>query len=215
MNQNEKPALLKALELIVASPEAIKKETDKLILKFNTKYSGRKTENEIQKLIAKKIISNYSYYCAYSGGATSLTGIVPGIGTITSAVGGASADIVLCMKFQIEMIMSLAHLHKHEIETEEGKRLCFLIAGLGAINKATQKGGQEIGSKAFIKMLKQYLKGSTLTAVKEVFKKVGITFTRKSLEKSIPFGIGCALSISINKGIALYAGNKGQAFFSA
>lgn len=213
--QNDKPALLKALEIIVASPESIKKETDNLIKKFQKKYSGNKTDETIHSLVAKKIISNYSYFCAFYGGATSLTGIVPGVGTITSAVGGASADIVLCMKYQIEMTMALAHLHDHDIESEEGKRICFLIAGLGAINKATCKSGQEIGTKAFIKIIRQYLKGSTLTAVKEVFKKVGITFTRKSLEKSIPFGVGCVLGITINKGMALYVGNKGQAFFSA
>ena len=36
-------------------------------------------------------------------------------------------------------------------------------------------------------MTQQYLKGATLIAVKEIFKKVGITFTRKAVEKAIPF----------------------------
>lgn len=215
MNQGNQPTLLKVLEVIVATPESIKKETDNLITKFQNKYSENKTNEEIQNLVAKKIISNYSYFCAYSGGLTGLSGVIPGVGTLVSAIGGASADLTICIKFQIEMTMALAHFYKHDIETEEGKRICYLIAGLGAINKATQQSGKTVGSKAFIKIVRQYLKGPTLKAVKEIFKKLGLTFTRKSLEKSIPFGIGCILGLTINKGMALYVGNKSQAFFSA
>lgn len=63
-------------------------------------------------------------------------------------------------------------------------------------------------------MIQQYLKGSTLQAVKEIFKKVGVTFTRKALEKSIPYGVGVIIGFSANKGLTWYVGKKAKDFFA-
>lgn len=52
------------------------------------------------------------------------------------------------------------------------------------------------------------LKGATLQAVKEIFKQVGITFTKKSLERAIPFGIGVVIGVAANKALTLYVGHK-------
>ncbi|WP_203390012.1 EcsC family protein [Chromobacterium violaceum] len=212
--QNDKPVLLKAIELILANPEDIKNETTSLIQKFKNHHS-KKSEEEIRKLVIDKIISNYSYYAAFSGGATALTGVIPGLGTAISAFGGATADAALCMKYQIEMTMALAVAYGHDILLEEEKRLCLIIAGLGTVNEAAKEGGKAMASKAFINMTKQYLKGATLKAVKEIFKKVGIIFTRKALEKSIPFGVGVIIGFTANKGLTWYVGSKAHDFFES
>jgi len=210
---DDKPALLKAIEIVLAEPENIVKEVQVISRKYYDKYEGRKTKSEIQEIITDHIISNYSYYTAFSGGATALTGVIPGLGTVVSAIGGASADTVLCMKWQIEMTMAIAVVYGHDITIEEEKRLCFIIAGLGTINEAAKEGGKAVGAKAFIKMTQQYLKGATLQAVKEIFKKVGITFTRKAAEKAIPFGVGVIIGFSANKGLTWYVGSKATDFF--
>jgi len=90
---------------------------------------------------------------------------------------------------------------------------CYLVSCLGAINEAVKEGGKSVGSKAFIKMTEQYLKGATLTAVKEVFAKVGITFTRKAVQKALPFGVGAVISFSANKGMSWYIGQRAKDFF--
>lgn len=208
-----KPALLKAIEVILAKPEDIKKEVITLQEKYKKSYSGKKTDEEIRKMIAKKIVSNYSYVTSFIGGATGLTSVIPGLGQVIAAFGGATADTALTLKYQIEMVMALAVVFDHDIAIEEEKRLCMIIAGLGAINEAAKQGGKALGSKAFIKSLQQYLKGPTLQAVKEIFKKVGITFTRKGLEKAVPFGIGVVIGATANKGLAVYVGNRAIDFF--
>ncbi len=109
--------------------------------------------------------------------------------------------------------MAIAYLYEHDISLEEEKRMCFLIAGLGAINQAAQEGAREVGSKAFAKMAQQYLKGPTLAAVKEIFKKVGVTFTRKGLEKAIPFGVSVVVGFSVNKTLTWYVGVKARDFY--
>lgn len=213
-NGNDKPVLLKAIELVLADPADIKKETISLKEKFQKWHSDSKSEDEINALIADKIISNYSYYAAFVGGATALTGVIPGLGTIIATFGGATADVALSMKYQIEMTMAIATVYDHNIEIEEEKRLCLIVAGLGAINEATKEGGKQVSTKAFVKMTQQYLKGATLQAVKEIFKKVGVTFTRKAVEKAIPFGIGVIIGFSANKGLTWYVGSKAQDFFT-
>jgi hypothetical protein len=84
---------------------------------------------------------------------------------------------------------------------------------MGTINDAFKGGAKEIGSKAFVKMAKQYLKGATLQAIKEIFKKIGINFTRKALEISLPFGIGVFIGFTANKALTIYVGNKAKDFF--
>jgi len=213
-NKNEdKPKLLQAIEVILAKPENIKDETNQLINKYK-KSHPKLDDNELKEKISDKIISNYSYLSAFSGATTALTGVVPGIGTAVAITGGASADAIASMKFQIEMTMAIATVYEHDILIEEEKRICYLVAGLGAINESTKGVGKNLGSKAFIKIVKDKLKGATLQAVKEIFKKLGITFTRKALEKAIPFGIGVIIGFSANKGLTWYVGTKARDFFS-
>jgi uncharacterized protein (DUF697 family) len=212
-NSDDTPALLKAIEIIIASPETIQKDVRQMEEKYYKKYSSKMTEEQIQDRIADHIVSNYSYYTAFTGGATALTGVVPGLGTVIASIGGAAADAAVSMKWEIEMVMALAAVYGRDITIEEERRVCFLIAGLGVLNNAAKKGSAEVSSKAMVKMVQQYLKGPTLVAVKEVFKKVGLTFTRKSLEKAIPFGIGVVIGFSANKGLTWYVGKKARDFY--
>lgn len=213
-NDNDKPVLLKAIELVLADPKDIHREAQALLVKFQEAHRS-KSETEVRDLVAKKIISNYSYFAAFAGGATALTGVVPGLGTAIAAFGGATADAALSMKYQIEMTMALASIYGHNILLEEEKRICLIVAGLGAINETAKEGGKAVGSKAFIKMTQQYLRGATLQAVREIFRKVGITFTRKAVEKAIPFGIGVVIGFSANKGLTWYVGSKARDFFAS
>lgn len=211
--QDDKPKLLQAVELVLADPADIKREVLALRKEFEKKHDRSKPSSQISEKLADKVISNYSYYTAFVGGATALTGVVPGLGTVLAAFGGATADAALSMKYQIEMTMALAVVFGHDIEIEEEKRLCLLIAGLGAINQATKEGGKAMGKKALVKLVQQHLKGATLVAVKEVFKKLGVVFTRKAVEKAIPFGVGVVIGFTANKSLTAYVGRRAKHFF--
>ncbi|MDQ3238431.1 MAG: hypothetical protein M3Q54_12975, partial [Actinomycetota bacterium] len=54
----DKPRLLKAIELILTNPADIKAATLKLIDQYKAKHGSKKNEEEIQEMVAKKIISN-------------------------------------------------------------------------------------------------------------------------------------------------------------
>jgi len=213
-SSNDKPVLLKAVELVLAEPADIKRETESLLKKFAKEHPSKST-TEVRSLVVKKIISNYSYFAAFSGGATALTGIVPGLGTALATFGGATVDVALSMKYQIEMTMAIAVAYGHDILVEEKKRVCMMVAGLGTIAEAGKEGGKSLASKAFIRLAKEYLTGSTLQALKEIFKKIGIIFTQKAAVKAIPFGVGVVIGFTANKGLAAYVGRKARDFFEA
>jgi|ERR1051326_2777753 hypothetical protein len=212
-NSNDKPAILRAIEIILADPKVIRDTALALLEEYKRRYTEDRKPEEIADLVADKIISNYSYFAAFAGGATALAGVIPGLGSVIAAFGGATADIALTMKYQIEMAMAIATVYGHDITDDEEQRLCFLVAGLGVTAEAGKKGATAASTKAFVKMMQQYLKGATLQMVKEVFKKIGITFTRKAAEKAIPFGVGVIISFSANKGLTWYVGIKAKAFF--
>ena len=62
-------------------------------------------------------------------------------------------------------------------------------------------------------MLRQYLKGTALQAVKQAFRRAGVTFTRKALEKAIPFGIGAGIGGVANYGLTRYVGRQAKQWF--
>lgn len=205
--------LLQAVRPLLANPVEIRRATLKLKEKYLLRYSGTRSEEKINDMVVRKIISNYSYYSAFTGGATSLTGVVPGLGTVLAVFGGATADMALTMKYQIEMTMAIATVYGHDINLDEEERLCYLIAGLGTINEALKNRGKEGGKKLFMELVKKYGSSASAQAVKEVFKKVGITLSRKMVEKAIPFGVGAVIGFSANKALTWYVGRRARQFF--
>lgn len=214
-NSDKEPQskLLKVVEAIAISPEEAKKivkQYREAILKRKPKAS----ESELKELIAKKIVKRYSNYSGISGGITSLSSVVPGVGTAISVTGGALADASYCMKIQVDMCMCLAETFEWDVSSEDARQLSFLIAAGGALEKAGSEVAVQLASKAGVNMLKMYLKGPVLVTIKELFMKIGFNFTRKALEKSLPFGIGVAISSSANYALTRYVGYVATQWFT-
>ena len=181
--------LLRAVESIAISPEDAMAIANGYLAQSKAKHAGD-SEHAHQLRAANKIIGRYSRLATMVGGASALPGIIPGIGTALSIVGGASADSLLCIKLQVDMCMCLAAAFNYDITSEDGRHLAFLLAATGSAQRAGVSTGAKLGSKAGVNLLRQHLKGPALQAVKEAFKRIGITFTRKAAERAIPFGIG-------------------------
>jgi uncharacterized protein (DUF697 family) len=213
--QKGKPALLKAIELILAHPSDIKRKVQRLKAKYLQRYSNTVNEPAINDWMADKLISTYSTKAGISGGATAFIGIIPGMGTAIEIFGGATADIALCMKFQIEMTMALADLYGQDIESEEGKRRHFIIAGLGTINMEAVKQGGEQAAKLFTRIVQRYVQESSFEAVRIIFRKVTITLSKRALQKAIPFGIGAIIGFTSNKTFTWVVGQRAKEFFAS
>ena len=203
---------LRAVEIIAINPQDAKDIARKYILQCKQKFQNL-SEDDIQERVADKIIQRYVNLCTASGGVTALSSIIPGLGTALAMVGGGLADGVVCMKFQVDMCLCLAETFGYDINDADAKHISFYIASGGALNKAGQEVGIQLGTKMGVRLLRQYLKGAILQSIKELFKRLGIIFTRKALEKALPFGIGVVVGASANRAMTRYVGKQAKKFF--
>lgn len=175
------------------------------------KHPDASTE-ELRGIIADKIITRYARFAGMVGGASGLVGVVPGMGTIVAATAGATADAAASMKLQLDLCMCLVATYGYDLTKQDAQYLSFLIAAGGAIEKAGEAAGVKLATQAGVRLIRQYLKGAALQAIKEMFKKVGIIFTRKALEKALPFGIGVVLGSGANYGLTVFVGKQAKAW---
>ena len=205
-------SLLKAVELIAINAADAKA----LVSKYKTKAKQSKpdaNDREIIDIVVKKIISRYAKLSATSGGATALTGVVPGIGTALALVGGGLTDATISMKFQVDMTMCIAEAMGWDMTNEDARRATYLIVGMGALEKFGIDEGTKLASKAGVKLVKKYLSGAVLMVTKEIFQKFGITFTRKAFEKALPLGIGVVIGASFGYALTKYVGKATYQWF--
>lgn len=204
--------IMKVVETIAIRPEDARSIVCQYEAQARAKHADA-SDDKIKRLVANKIIKRYAKLAATSGGVTSLAGVIPGVGTAISMVGGGLADVSLSMKFQIDMTMCLAMALKDNLANEDAKHMSFIIALCGSLEKAGVAGGTKIASKAGVKMVNQYLKGSALIFIKQLFSKVGITFTKSATLKAIPFGVGVVLGSTAGYAMSQYVGKSARDFF--
>ena len=131
--------------------------------------------------------------------------VFPGVGTV-AMVGASGTDVLVCLGLQANMCTSLAAVFNHDVDDQEVRLRALMLAGIATLSHAGGEGLKKAATKASINLLRNALKGATLQTVKQVLRKVGITFTRKALEKAVPFGIGMAISGSANYAITRFVG---------
>ncbi|MCQ2380278.1 MAG: EcsC family protein, partial [Victivallaceae bacterium] len=179
---------LTAIEKLAASPEKVHAQVATMRSNYRATHPCA-DEKTIHDALAKDIIRKQVWLATASGGATGVVSVIPGIGTLLAALGGGLTDVAICMKIQVDMCLYLAEIYGYDVTEVDGRNLAFLIAGLGSLEKAGAPFAAKLGGNAGVKMVRQYLKGAVLQTIKEVFKRVGLTFTRKAVEKILPFGI--------------------------
>ncbi len=209
MSEQNYDLIYTAVEKIAISPE----DARAVVQGYFNQIPSNVNKDTSRKMVAEKIIDRYAYLSATSGGVTSLTGIIPGLGTVASIIGGGTADVITTMKLQVDMTMCLATAYGYDITNEDAKHLTFLIAGAGAFEQITNTMGGNFASKTALKITDIYLKGATLEAVKQFFKAIGINFTKAAFKKALPFGIGLVISSSTNYALTKYVGNKALDWF--
>ena len=172
------------------------------------------SELELRRRAAKTIVRGHSLRSGVAGGSTGMIGAIPGVGTAVAVTVGVTTDVVLQMKVNVDMCHALVHLFKPELDDDEAFSYAVSLACYGSLEKRGAKwlGGRatNLASEAGVKILRQQLRGSALIATKQAFKRVGIVFTRKAVEKAIPFGVGAVIGATVNSGITTFVGNQAR-----
>jgi hypothetical protein len=193
----EPSRLQKAVEAIAISPEDAEKLVDGYRRSFEKKFDREPETTADKRRIASKIIDRYSRFAAVTGAAAALPGVIPGVGTAVAVIGGGAADIAASLKIQIDMCMCLVDIFAEELSSEDKKHLAYVLALAGSIEGLAATGKVAV-EKVAQKLVYQYVKGPVLVTIKELFKKVGVTFLQKTAAKAIPAGVGVVFSGSTN-----------------
>lgn len=194
----EPSRLQKAVEAIAISPEGAAKLVEGYRRSFRQKFEREPKTTADKRRIASKVISRYSKFAAATGAAASLPGVIPGVGTAVAVTGGGAVDIAASLKIQIDMCMCLVDVFTEELSSEDKKHLAFVLALASSIEGLATNTGKMAVEKVAQKLVFQYLKGPALLTIKELFKKVGVTFLQKTAAKAIPAGVGVVFSASTN-----------------
>lgn len=205
-------SLMKMVEAIAISPQ----DARAVVKQYETqarKSLPSATDKKIQELVTQKIINRYAKLAATSGATTGIPGAIPGVGTAVGMIGGGLVDVSVCMKLQIDMTMCLGIAINGGMTNEDAKHMSYIIALYGSLEQAGTAGTVKLASKAGVKMVHTYLSGATLTAIKELFKKIGIVFTQKAAAKAIPFGVGIIIGGSANYALTKYVGKVARDTF--
>jgi len=112
---------------------------------------------------------------------------------------GLPADLALLAWIQNRMVLSIAATYGHDMtdHKERGAEL-LMVQGVHVGREAARRGLEGAAKKAAAKLIVRHLRKDALILVKQLFKTVGITFTRKALlEKGIPL-LSVPISASVN-----------------
>lgn len=214
----EPSRLQRAVEAIAITPAA----AWQIVQGYRTSYEHRHGEAvspEAKRRIAAKLIRRYAALAAASGAVTALPGVVPGVGTAVSVVGGGVADMAASLKIQIDLSMCLVELYSdgagdRVMADEDKKHLAFVLALGGSLEQMISRSAKPAIMKMAEKLVVKYLSGATLISVKELFRRFAITFTQRAAAKAVPAGVGVAFAGSANYAMTVVVGKVAVAILS-
>lgn len=206
--------LERAVRKIARSPGDSRKLALKRVSRAGAK-NPRASEMEVKVKAAKVIVRSYAARSAVAGGATGTLGAVPGVGTAVAMTAGVASDFVLYMKANVDMCSALVYVFHPNMSEDEAFNLAMMLAAYSSLEKKNAyvwgQRGAGLASDAGVRILRRQLRGSgARIAVEQAFKRVGITFTRKAVERAIPFGVGAVIGASVNAGMTTYVGHQAR-----
>jgi uncharacterized protein (DUF697 family) len=125
------------------------------------------------------------------GIASSVPGLIPGVGSMLVAGAGLMVDIRKTMEMQKELVLELAAIYGREITPADRRNLLLLVGGVDSGNKLVVKAGGELAAKATLKLSSR--------------------FTSKVLTKAIPVA-GILTSAAVNVVSTHLVGRRAQAY---
>lgn len=166
-------------------------------------------EDEAAALTAasEAIISHFSTRTAVSGGLAALPALLPGVGTLAAVAGGALADVGLMLKFEVEMALTLSHLHGFDITREEERNLAFLLASVSTYD--AKSGGNFFADVVQAEgiALWKYTPRQVAKLLLTVLSKLALLQAGKGLVRAVPF-VGIAVGSTMNKVLTRRVGER-------
>jgi hypothetical protein len=156
---------------------------------------------------ATDVVRHFSNRTAISGGLAAVPALIPGVGTLAAVAGGALADVGLMLKYEVEMALTLSHLHGFDITRDEERQLAFLLASISTYD--AKSGGSFLVDVAQAEgiALWRYGPREVSKLLLTVLTKLALLQVGKGLARAIPF-VGIAVGSSMNKVLTTRVGER-------
>ena len=204
MSKHEESArqAIEILEKILQKNENIIKVVDKA-----RKLAERTSSIENREFrTAQFVIMHYSNLCAAGGGASALTGLIPGVGTLLSVFGAGAVDGFLALKFELEMSLALAHLAGYDITDPRERKIAFLMACAGLEDAYNAEKDPTIKSVIDL-AVSEYSTRELSKTLTKAFARALMFVTAKKWTRLFPI-VGIAIGASINKVLTTKLGHS-------
>lgn len=120
-------------------------------------------------------------------------------GSVAPLAGSAAAllpDLGALAWIQSRMVVHIAAVYGHDTTDRETAAELLVLQGIYSTTKVARVALEEASKRVATRLVNQYIKGATLVLLKQLFRYVGIKFTRVGLLKAVPF-----ISIPINAAV--------------
>jgi uncharacterized protein (DUF697 family) len=203
-DQSQGRKLLNVVERIIA-------DTDSLVALSKDHLRRAKTQHADEaaavKAAAEELVRHFSTRTAVAGGLSALPAMLPGVGTLAAVAGGALADMGMVLKYEVEMALTLSHLHGFDITREEERNIAFLMASVSTYD--AKSGGNffvDIAHAETIAIWK-YAPREVTKLLLKVLSKLALLQVGKGLARAIPL-VGIAVGSSVNKVLTTRVGER-------
>ncbi len=214
-SNEDKPFLLRALERLVSPPEDIRAavaEARETVLRSKAPPTD---EEDFRAAVAEVLVERYANTCGRIGALTSGLSSIPGLGTLAAIVGTGTADLIVSMKYQIDMVTALAELYGRDITSEEERQLHYAVAGLGIGTKAGIVAAERFTLAGIRDVARKLAKARAKRWLWRLFRRILGRMMAKGVARAIPMGIGAGLGFYGNFKSAKYIGKRAIEFFEA
>jgi hypothetical protein len=205
--KNHGEALLRAVERIVDSPSKIRAKAEAAEHEICSSLPKDASPAQRREVLERRLISEYSNKTALAGGAAALPSLVPGLGTLASALGGGILDMTACLKLEVELALALASARGYDIEDPRERQLAYLLAAVHGSEASAVGSALADLVKAEADAIWHYTPRQLGKLVSAAFVRLAIQLAGRGLTRAIPI-VGVVVSSAANKALTARVGRE-------
>ena len=147
---------------------------------------------------------------ARSEGATA--GLPGSFAPVAGAAASILPDIGALAWIQTRMVVHIAAVYGHDTTDPEMAAEILVLQGIYSTTEAARVALAAAGKRVAERLVNLYVKGSTLLLLKQLFRYVGIKFTRTAVLKAVPF-VSVPVSAAVNEFATRSLANRAMKFY--
>lgn len=203
--------LAKALGLSMAALLSIREEVAGMAEQYASKHGGT-SRREVSFAVSGRLIRRGALKAGGFGGLTASPSLLPGLGTLGSALVGAAADLVYLTKVQIDLCYGISAAYEVELDPEKLSAIALALLGFSGSAEVTKQIAATTLRTMIDRAAAGYLRKGLTRAAADLSEKLGPRLLGLTC-RLIPF-VGIPLNASANAASTIVIGRQARKYFS-